>query len=263
MVRVVRRRYSLVIAAALAVAVACGDPYRHTNPYDPAVDVHLTIVGPDTLFSAGEVGHYTVQTTPPWPDSGVVWTIDSFANSPPNPCGTPVALNLLLKPAGPGAYQTSSPPLEPSTYSIPIEAWLGSIDTSVVYGTCGGAIKMLDVWYPRHFASKTVVVMQRVTQIQLRCPASHACGPLSVGDSAFVWADAYDALGQPPTAYRVSTDNPPIGTPLVTYASRDSTIARSSPVGVRVTRVTAMKSGATWIVATRGTLADSLQVVVP
>ncbi|HEX7545283.1 MAG TPA: hypothetical protein VF368_01055, partial [Gemmatimonadaceae bacterium] len=35
----------------LVAAVACGDPYAHTNPYDPLVSVTVVVSGPDTLFS--------------------------------------------------------------------------------------------------------------------------------------------------------------------------------------------------------------------
>ena len=63
-------------------------------------------------------------------------------------------------------------------------------------------------------------------------------------------------------------DNPAVeraqqtNNPVATYVSRDSTIARATPIGIRVAKVSGVKSGTTWIVATRGALADSLQVVV-
>jgi hypothetical protein len=48
----------------------------------------------------------------------------------------------------------------------------------------------------------------------------------------------------------------------VTYLVRDTTIARASPVGIRATTITAINSGTTRVVATRGALADSLLLVV-
>ena len=124
----------------------------------------------------------------------------------------------------------------------------------------------------RHIAYRNVVVTQRLTRIQLRCPDTHACAPIAVGDSAFVWVDGFDALGGQIVAFWSPTVNPAVGDPtttagvsnhtVVTYISRDSTVASASPVGIRVCGVAGRKAGSTWIVATRGALADSLQVVV-
>ena len=279
-----RRLGALIGIAVLTALIACGDPYLHTNPYDPAHVLPIAIVGPDTLFSSGEVARYMVQTSPPWPDTGVLWTIDTFTNYPSEGgCGPPgPPRDTILLYSGAGTYQAFSPPLEPYKFTIPIEAWLGSIDSTVSSGTCGGGVGTTDVPYPRHVAYKTVVVMQRVTHIQLRCPTTHACAPLAVGDSEFVWVDGYDALGAPITALQDPAANPPSGNPpeplvttdtailraqttnnpVATYVSRDTTIARSAPVGVRVARVTAVAPGSTWFVATRGALRDSLQIVV-
>ncbi len=59
-----RRLHKLIRVAALIGVVACGDPYLHTNPYDPVYPVEFAISGPDTLFSLGEIGQYTVQNQP-------------------------------------------------------------------------------------------------------------------------------------------------------------------------------------------------------
>jgi hypothetical protein len=136
---------------------------------------------------------------------------------------------------------------------------------------------------PRHVAYKEVVVMQRLTRIQLRCPDTHVCAPLPVADTAFVWVDGFDALGRQIAMLANSTSNPATGNPITpyattdtailrvqkgknpiaTYVSRDSTVARMTPVGIRVARVIGVSPGSTWIVATRGALTDSLQIVVP
>ncbi len=64
--------------AILILALACGD-YARTNPYDAAVPVSITIAGPDTLFSLGEQGHYTAQSSPVFPDSAIEWaSLDTF-----------------------------------------------------------------------------------------------------------------------------------------------------------------------------------------
>jgi hypothetical protein len=277
------------IAASLAILLACGDPYTHVNPYDPAHPVKTTITGPDTLFSLGELGQYSLQTDPAWPDTGIVWAIDTFTDyfivvGPPSPpCVTQVAPgDTILLGSGNGSYRSILLPLEPYSFKVAIEAWLGSIDSTISEGTCGGGVITANITVPRHIAYKTVVVMQRITRIQLRCPDTHACAPLTVGDNAFIWVDGFDALGRQIAALPNAASNPASGNPIMpyattdtailrvqkgnnpvaTYVSRDSTIARTTPIGVRVARVTAVSAGSTWIVATRGALMDSLQVEV-
>lgn len=287
------RRPPYVMAAALVVAalIACGDPYLHTNPYDPVYPVVGTITGPDTLFSLGEVGHYSVQINPAWPDSGVIWAVDTFSDYfttqqslALNPCiRVAVRGDTALVPTAPGAYESILPPLEPYSFKIAIEVWLGTIDTTVAIdaGRCFGPNGTIGIPSPRHVVYKEVVVTQRLTSIRLRCPDTHACTPLTVGDTADIWVDGFDALGggikglfasvnpatgNPDIPY-VTTDTAILrvqkgNNPIATYVSRDSTIARATPVGIRVAHITAVNPGSTWIVATRGALADSLQVVV-
>ena len=275
----------LVMAASLAALIACGEPYVHTNPYDPAYPVQVGIAGPDTLFSLGEVGQYTVQTNPPWPDSGLVWAIDTFTNYfiVPGLCSVQLSDGgTVLSANGGGAYRSIAPPLEPYSFKVAIDVWLGTIDTTVAFELCTGERVTAQTTAPRHIAYKTVVVTQRVTRIQLRCPDTHGCAPLAVGDSAFIWVDGFDALGRQIVALTSSAANPATGNPILPYAtsdtailrvqkgnnpvaayvSRDSTIARTTPIGIRVARVTAVGAGSTWVVATRGALMDSLQVVV-
>lgn len=288
------RRHSLcalAVAATLVGLVACGDPYLHTNPYDPVYPVAATITGPDTLFSQGEIGQYSVQTNPAWPDTGIIWAIDSFTDyfivpGVPNACvvNQTASGDTVLPGNGTGVYTSVRPPLEPYSFSIAIEVWLGAIDTTVgVYDPCAGGPHAVQTRIPRHIVYKTVVVTQRLTRIQLRCPDTHACAPLAVGSTADIWVDGFDALGHQIASLANSVANPATGNPtsppyvtkdtailrvqkgnnpIATYVSRDSTIARFTPVGIRVAHVTAVSSGTTWIVATRGALADSLQVVV-
>ena len=284
----------ITTVVALVALVACGDPYLHTNPYDPVYPVEFTITGPDTLFSLGEVGQYTVQTNPPWSDTGFVWGIDTFSYYfdpplPPQPPGAPsvpcvdrvVSGDTALKGDGSGAYRSVLPPLEPYSFTISIEASVGTIDTLVSANSCTAPVQSL-ITRARHTGYKSVVITQRVTRIQLRCPDAHACAPLAVGDSAFIWVDGFDALNKQIAALTSSTANPKSGNPpvpyvtsdtailrvqagndpVVTYVSRDTTIARTTAIGIRVARVTPVQPGSTWVVATRGALSDSLQIVV-
>jgi hypothetical protein len=209
-----QRGATLIVAAGLVVAFACGDPYLHTNPYDPAVPVDVTITGPDSLFSYGEIAQFGVETIPAFPDSAVIWTIDTVTvhrggnldtiiggMSYPNPGAgdTIVPGDSIFKPLGLGGFQSLAPPLEPK--SVTGEAWS-------------------------------------------------------------VWVDGFDALGRQIYTLTGATTNPPGSPPIATFVSRDTTIAAVTPVHIRAATVTALRSGTTWVVATRGTLLDSLQVVV-
>ena len=75
-------------------------------------------------------------------------------------------------------------------------------------------------------------------------------------------ASAFDALNQPVVALHSPVANPATGPAVATYAVRDTNVAGLVPVGTRAATVSARKTGSTWIVGTRGTLADSLALVV-
>lgn len=77
-----------------------------------------------------------------------------------------------------------------------------------------------------------------------------------------VWVDGFDALNQPIVALHSPAANPATGTAVATFSARDTSVASVSPVGIRAASVTALRSGTTWIVGTRGSLLDSLQLVV-
>jgi hypothetical protein len=264
------RRCTLGGVAALVVAVACGDPYLHTNPYDPVYPVEFTITGPDTLFSFGEIGQYTAQINPTWADTGIVWQTDTLTNYfiVPTLCLTQVVDgSTVLRSVGNGAYESIAPPPEPYVFRVAIAVSLGAFDTiSPGGGGCGGS-SQARAW--RHTAYKTVVVTQRIAHIQLSCAA---CAALNVGDTAFIGVAAFDALGHPP----IGASKPPFSNvtldsvphppgalfPVATLLARDSTIA-STPLGAdSVLRVVAQKSGTTWVVATLGFALDSLLIVV-
>jgi hypothetical protein len=283
-----RRPYTVLGAAAVVALIACGDPYLHTNPYDPSHPVDIAIAGPDTIFSLGENAQYTVQANPAWPDTGIVWALDTFtdyffAAAPNASCTSQFAPgDTILHATTLGAYQSILMPLEPYSFTIGVEAWLGTIDTIHLTNHCNSGFTLDQVRTPRHVGYKQVVVMQRVTRIQLRCPDTHACAALAAGDSAFIWVDGFDALDNQISGLSNPTVNPASGNPTLPYqftnpaiqaalktnnpiatcVSRDTTIARTTPIGIRVARVTPLAAGSTWVVATRGALTDSLQIVV-
>jgi hypothetical protein len=258
---------------AAVIAAACGDPYAVTNKYDPDFPVQFTVTGPDSLFSLGEAAHYTATTIPAFSDTSFVWQTDTVYNYlkflPPGGGVIPIDDgSLFLKGNAAGGYVSIAPPLEPNVYNIAITVSVGDVDTTLQRDRIG----TIQTKQPRHTFYKTVVVTQRLVRIQLRCPDTHSCAPMAVGDSAFIWVDGADALGHQVVALTNPSANPPVGDPQATpntanravaiYVSRDSTVAAVSPVGSRVGRVMARKPGSTWIVATHLSVSDSLQIVV-
>ncbi|HEY2849245.1 MAG TPA: hypothetical protein VGI97_05165 [Gemmatimonadaceae bacterium] len=265
-----RHRVLSLIGAGVLI-VACGDPYMHTNPYDPVFPVEIDISGPDSIFSYEELAQYSAQTTPMFPDSAVTWLVDTFTLHRPGPVDTSfdgmtlplpnrgdtiVEGTSYFTPSTPGTFQSFKPPLEPTTLTVTIEALLGAVDTTVSVN--GG---LVDTKTYRHTAYKKVVLTQRVTHVQLRCPDTHACDTLAVGGTWSVWVDGFDALGHGILALADPAANPPGATPVATFTSRDTTVASVSPVNIRAANVTALKAGTTWVVATRGLLSDSVLVV--
>jgi hypothetical protein len=264
-----RRCTPLISAVLLAVTVACGDNYLHTNPYDPVVPVTVVVSGPDTLFSYNELGEYSAQSIPAFPDSAFRFgSADSVA----------------FFPSGRGEFSSMTPPLYPTTRIVRVSALLGQIDTTVgnqnlvdcppVPPPCASLVCppvppcIISATHSlawRHSGSKDVVLTQRIARLQLRCPTVHACDTLSRGAAWSVWVDGLDALNYAVLALSGSNANPAASSTLpaiATFVLRDTTFAVLTPVGVRVATVLAKASGATWIVATRGSLMDSLRLVV-
>ena len=246
-----RRFVALFGAAILVASFACGDPYLATNPYDPAHLVSVTVTGPDSLFSYAEIAHFGAVIVPAFPDTAV-----RFDSSD----------SLSFMPVGAASFEagpTIPPPLWPATKTVTVIAGIGAIDTTVTQwnNSCACIVTIRTHQY-RHVGSKTVVLTQRVVRILLRCPDTHACDTLSAGGTWSVWVDGFDALNHEIVALTAATTNPLTGTPVATFVSRDTTVASVSPVGIRAANVTARKSGATWIVATRDVLLDSLRLVV-
>jgi hypothetical protein len=232
-------RLTSLAALVFAGAAACGDPYQHTNPYDDKLPVTITVSGPDTLFSAYEHGTFTAATDPALPDSAIHWKVNGFAGGR--------SADLV----------NATPPLWPQTFTAAMVAVIGTIDTTI---SLNSITIPTNTW--RHEGLKYVVLTQRVTHIAMRCPDTHACDTLSAGGTWSVWVDGLDALNQKILSLTSATANPSTGTAIATFAARDQSVAGVTPVGIRAASVTALRSGSTWIVATRGTLLDSLQLVV-
>ena len=241
-----RRGVAVAGALALAVAVACGDPYLHTNPYDALYPVTVTVNGPDTVLSFGQTAQYVGESNPAFPDTAFSYGVTD---------------SISFSPASVGAFIANSTPLWPQYKTVTVLVGVSAYDTIVPNPKMpvGPGLRLRQF---RHAATKTVVLTQRVVRIQLRCPDTHACATLAVGGTWSVWADGLDALNEQIVALHSLVANPATGTPVATYSIRDTTIASFAPVGIRAATVTALKSGTTWIIGTRGSLADSLQLVV-
>ena len=244
--RTTHRAVAVCGIVLLAVAAACGDPYLHTNPYDPVFPVALTVLGPDTVFSYSEVATFGLQSVPAFPDSSAQFSVSD---------------SVAFVPAGTGAFRSAAPPLYPATRSVIVVGGIGAFDTVTASdGAAVGPALFIKEW--RHSATKVVVLTQRVVRISLRCPDTHACDTVAVGGAWQVWVDGFDAANQSIVALHSPVVNPPSGTPVATLTVRDPTIASVSPTGIRAAVVTALKSGTTWVIGTRGALLDSLQLVV-
>ena len=238
------RALSVLGVATAVCVVACTDFIR-TNPYDQHLPMDITVTGPDTLFSRGEAGHFAVTSVPSMPDTAFEWI---GASSDGLTTGTAV-------------LRDTSPPLYPATRVQYVYANVGHLDTvKTVDAIVDGIVTGPGVIW-RHSGRKAVVLTQRITHVALRCPDIHACDSLSVGGIWSVWADPLDSLNS--VQYNLlSASNPSTGIAVATFAVRDPTVASLAVAGIRVANLTALKSGTTWIVATHGTAADSLRLVV-
>ncbi len=251
-----------VVLAIFALIAACGDPYGATNPYDPDYPVTFTITGPDTLFSAGQLAHFTVQTAPAFPDTAFRWTSDTATVFVPGSGFDIIDGTRLLAPSQPpGTFTAIAMPLEPATATVAVAVFVGSVDTTVQRYIAPDYV-IVHTIEPRHVGYKSVVLMQRLTRIQLGCPVIHACDTLSFGSASWsVSVDGLDANNNHIARLPGADPNPSTGAPVAIFSVRDSTIASISAVGIRAATVTALKPGSTWVLATRGALVDSLQVV--
>ncbi|HEV8411705.1 MAG TPA: hypothetical protein VGQ30_14450 [Gemmatimonadaceae bacterium] len=241
-----RRRVMLLAAGALLLSFACGEPFVRTNPYDPNVPVTITLDGPDTIFNSFEQVPYIAHADPPvFPDTAFFYQ----------------SSNPIFLEAAPGSFFPLLTTLYPAALAVTVTVGVGAIDTQPAFAGGGvGAAPHIIAF--RHSVTKVIYLSQRIKHITLRCPDTHTCDPLAVGNTWSVWVDPTDSLGHEITAYFSPVKNNLTGDPLVTYSVRDPSIASVVPLGTRVGTVTALKPGTTWILGTRGPLVDSMQLVV-
>ena len=234
--------------------------------------MEIVVSGPDTVFSLGEIAQFGAHAIPAFSDTSISWLVDTVTlhrggsqdtiignTTFPNPGGgdTIVPGESVLRRSGLGTFVSAAPPLEPNTATVTVVALIGKVDTTVA--VTGGTIQTSTY---RHAGYKRVIVTQRLTSILLHCPDAHSCDARPPGATWSLLVDGTDALGQPIYGLTISTAGPLRGAPIAAYLSRDTSIAAVVPVGVRAATVTARRAGAAWIVAARGALLDSLQVVV-
>jgi hypothetical protein len=144
------RLVALISVMFLVTFFACGDPYLHNNPYDPATSVEFSISGPDSLFSLQQVGQYIAQISPVMPDTAVQWYSTNTG---------------VLTPAGSGGafVEQYGAPVWPATATVRVYAGVGAIDS-----LGGGGRLAVPVTVYRHLAFKDVVVTQRDTNTPFR-----------------------------------------------------------------------------------------------
>lgn len=245
--RCVRRRHAatwllvwLIGAATVGASSACRD-YQHTNPFDLLTpDSELKVLGPDTLFTVGVVATFSPSgALGPFTDPTAIWRS---------------SIQDDLNGDFTGTFTLYKAPLYPLVETASVTVEIGH------YVTAAGR----SAW--TRTIGKDVILTQRLVRIQLRCPAAHACDTLAAGGAWSVWVDGVDAGGSQISGLALPSSNSAKGPPIAAFVARDTAVAAVAPVGVRAADVTALKSGTTWIVATRiaksDTLRDSLQVVV-
>lgn len=66
------RRLAMLIVAAVPL-FGCHD-FGVVNQYDPRYPIRVTITGPDTTYSTGQVLTFTLSTTPAWTGAAPVWS---------------------------------------------------------------------------------------------------------------------------------------------------------------------------------------------
>lgn len=266
----IRRRWArggaVAGIGALIVAFACGDPYRHLNPYDPVVPVTFEITGPDSLFALGDSAQYSATTAPGFADTSFVW-LSGLVTYPRNTMGlvdTVIDGATVFRPAsGIGAYITQMIPLEPDVAIATVAAGLGQYDTTVTTPCSVAQCTAKHANFYRHVGYKSVFLSQRLVSIHLRCVGTTTCDTLAAGGTWSVWVDGLDANSRPPSALSLQSSNLHGGKPAVaTYIVRDTSVASVVPDGIRAATVTALKAGTTWIVGTHLALRDSLKLVV-
>jgi hypothetical protein len=73
-----RRGALLAITVLLTISVSdCGE-FAHTNPFDPAVPVNVTITGPDSAFAQFDTLHFALTTDPAYDYADVQWEMSGL-----------------------------------------------------------------------------------------------------------------------------------------------------------------------------------------
>jgi hypothetical protein len=141
-------RVGLVIASALVLSIASCEAFTHSNPYDPQTKFEYSILGPDTLFSLGQVASYEIQSKPALADTAGIWSCDCLE---------------LVSQAGTRTFSVSglvAPPQWPATTTVRLDVLIGKFDTIVFHNSPSGPFPVLESRYQRTL-SRTVVVTQR------------------------------------------------------------------------------------------------------
>lgn len=221
-------RGTLAAAGRMLLCMAvtsCGD-LAHTNPYDPVTPVSLTLAGPDSATSAGDVLQFTLQATPAFESGPVSWQVEG-----------PYASWLLATGAGgTGSYVAAFPV---GAESVPRQI---SIKATLTDG---------------RFARKTIVAYQRPASLHVQGCDYFFRRNLTFGalrDSSAMCAALLDRTG-----HGVSTIDPVIVTTRNGQARATVNGISLSPAGPSAW-ITALDTGVTTVVFARGAFRDSITV---
>ena len=203
--------FTLGGAVASMLAQACGD-FSPVNPYAPPATVQLTLDGPDTTYSDGQLLTFTFTSSYSWPNAAPVWTSSETG---------------LLEPLGDGHFRVGQ-----ASY----------VATNVIVTLTDGPNKI----------QKAVKVQQR--------PASLRFGYTN---------------GAPPDSFSIAALEQPFAAVVFAYDSSGSliTLPANQPIAFQssdtdVVRIVGNQpssgphEGHTWLIATFGSLRDSVPVSV-
>lgn len=73
-------RRGVLLGAAMVLSLAASDcgEFAHTNPFDPAVAVKITVTGPDSAFAQFDTLHFAITTDPVYDYADVEWQLSGL-----------------------------------------------------------------------------------------------------------------------------------------------------------------------------------------
>jgi hypothetical protein len=223
----VGRRAALAVLASLVI-VACGD-YAHSNPFDPAMPVELTIVGPDTLTAIGDTARFTLSTSPEFAHEEPTWTIESV---------TPTTSSFYIERIGAGVFLTRA-----------FNAVRSQPTTATIVATLGGGRKAKTRFtiFPRPVTLRVddcgVRAIRTISHSAITATTYLCARLLDRRNNAILTNDTAVATARNPSMVAIS-------------------LRAINPANGETYWVTGLDTGMTQIVVRRGAFTDSVQLTV-